>query len=72
MYMNVYNTNEACSSNALIANTVTNVWQRTMPAVVAGTTLACILYTLRAVLMGKCAVLKSKKYRLQKPMRTTI
>ena len=32
MYMNVYNINETCTSNAL-----TNVWQRTIPVVVAGT-----------------------------------
>ena len=56
MYMNVYNTNEACSSNALIANTVTNVWQRTMPAVVAGTTLAYILYTLCSIDGKVCSI----------------
>ncbi len=48
----VYDINETCTSNAL-----TNVWQRTMPAVVAGTTLACMFYTLHTSSDGKvCSI----------------
>ncbi len=52
MCMSVYNnTNETRTSNAL-----TNVWQRTMPAVVAGTTLACILHTLCSIDGKVCSI----------------
>ena len=50
--MYVYNdTNETCTSNALA-----NVWRRTMPAVVAGTTLVCILYTLCSIDGKVCSI----------------